>query len=90
MLPEILKNATTPQGGARILDSMGVDKEFIDENFNKYSKYLTKIPGMNASNARGLLDRIKGAMRGGSTGRTTDSTQSVQRPLFDQRKYPKI
>lgn len=94
MLPDILNNVNSAESGAKLLDNMGVDKAFLDEAYNKYSSYLTKIPGMNAVNAKSLLDRIKGAMRGGS--KSVQSTQPAQTSArsndikFDRKKYPKL
>lgn len=90
MLPQILNSATSPEGGAKILDSMGVDKSFMDDAFNRYSKYITKIPGMNAANARQLLDKVKGAMRGPSNTNSATEISAPSKPLFDRAKYPKI
>lgn len=83
-----MKNATTPEAGAKILDDMGVDKAFISEAFNKYSSYATKIPGLNASKAKSMLNAITGAMRGGST--PSKASEQTSKPIFDKNKYPKV
>lgn len=88
MLPDILKNANTPEGGARILDNMGVDKAFINDAYNKYSGYLTKIPGMNATNAKSILNAVTGAMRGGS--RPAQAPTQTSGVSFDKSKYPRV
>lgn len=88
MLPDILKNVNSAESGARVLDSMGVDKSFINDAYNKYSKYLTKIPGMNATNAKSILNAVTGAMRGGShQAQAPTKTNGVS---FDRSKYPKV
>jgi len=89
MLPDILKNVNSAESGARVLDNMGIDKSVIDEAYNKYAPYISKIPGMNATRAKPLLDMIKGAMRGGSRQMQTPTAQS-NTPLFDRKKYPKL
>lgn len=90
MLPEILKNANSPEGGAKILDNLGVDKGFIDEAYNRYSKYLAKIPGMNATNAKAVIDKVTGAMRGSSGEQRQAPAVHASKPMFDKGKYPKL
>lgn len=88
MLPDICKNANTPEGGARILDDMGIDKSFINDAYNKYSQYLSKIPGMNAVNAKSMLNAVTGAMRGGS--RPAQAQTQISSVSFDKSKYPRV
>lgn len=89
MLPEILKNVNSAESGAKVLDSMGIDKSVLDEAYNKYSPYISKIPGMNATRAKPLIDMIKGAMRGSGQKQAAPTSQQ-NKPLFDSKKYPKI
>lgn len=88
MLPDILKNVNSAESGARVLDSMGIDKSVLDEAYNKYSPYISKIPGMSATRAKPLLDMIKGAMRGGS--RSTQAPAQTNTATFDKSKYPRV
>lgn len=88
MLPNILKNVNSAESGGKFLDGMGIDKSIIDEAYNKYSPYLSKIPGMNASKAKPLADMIKGAMRGGAN--RTQAQAGSNTPLFEKSKYPKV
>lgn len=84
MLPEIMKTATNPQAGAKILSNMGVDKSFIHDTFNKYSKYASFVPGLNADSAKSMLGALTGAMGEDNTPKET------KQPVFDSKKYPKI
>lgn len=84
-----MNNVNSPEAGAKILDDMGVDKSFINDTYSKYSKYLSKIPGMNALNTKSILNAITGAMRGGSNN-TTPAKQTNSKPLFDKNKYRKV
>lgn len=71
-----------------MLDGMGVDKSFIDNAFNKYSGYLSKVPGLSAANAKAMLNSITGAMQGG--GSPNRATKQTATPGFDKSKYPRV
>lgn len=88
MLPDILKNVNSAESGAMVLDSMGIDKSILDEAYNKYSPYISKIPGMNATRAKPIIDLIKGAMRGGS--RPKQAPTQSNGISFDRTKYPRV
>lgn len=65
---------------------MGIDKSVLDKGFNKYSSYLSKIPGMNSTMAKPIIDMIKGSMNGDSQ----PQPKQKQRISFDKNRYPKI
>lgn len=95
LIPEIVKTATTPQSGAKILENMGVDKSFIHDTFNKYSKYAALVPGLNESSAKSMLGMLTGAMTNKKTSNAneshgSDAPSNDSRPIFDKSKYPSV
>lgn len=90
MAPSIFKNINDAESGGKFLDNMGIDKSVLDEGFNKYASYLSKIPGLNTNNAKPLLNMIKGAMRGGAHSKANANSSRANSILFDKNKYPKV
>lgn len=88
MLPEIMKNATTPEAGAKILENIGMDKRFIHDTFNKYSKYASMVPGLNPDSAKSVLGRITGAMSERESAAPEKS--KAENTLFNKNKYPRV
>lgn len=88
MAPNIFKNINDAESGGRFLENMGIDKSVLDEGFNKYSSYLSKIPGLNANTAKPLINMIKGAMRNNS--RPAQAPIKSSGVSFDKSKYPRV
>lgn len=86
MIPDIIKNVNSPQAGAQILQNMGINKSFINDTFNKYSKFASMIPGLNESGAKSMLGELTGAMRGNENAPNAE----VKKQMFERSKYPKV
>ena len=87
MLPEILKSSS-PDSGAAILSRMGVDREFVDNAFQKFGRFGGKV-GLNQSTIRNVVDNLGRAMDNQRQGgRQTGSKHSGS--AFDAKKYPKL
>lgn len=87
MLPDIMKNATNPQASAAILKNIGMDKSFIHDTFNKYSKYAS-LAGLNPNSAKSMLESLTGAME--NDPEATTKTPKSDKTLFKKEKYPLV
>lgn len=84
MLPDLMSNPTA-DGGAKILNNMGVDKKFINEMYNKYGGFATKVPGLNKGMVGNAINAIGRAM-----GNSETKPQKQKVSNFDSKKYPKV
>ena len=77
LLPKIL---SAKDNGAGILRELGVDNGFVQDMYNKYSPYASKI-GLSDSAVKNAVDTI---------GRGIGQESQPRRPGFNLDKYPKI
>ena len=87
LLPEI-KNL---DDGVGVLRRMGVNSEFVDDMYDKYSRYADKIPGLS----KNTLDDYYGTIKRGLSSTSTAPRQQTRqkRPSnggFDKTKYKKL
>lgn len=66
---------------------MGMDKSFIRQQFDKYSGYISKIPGMDVNTGRSMVDALTGAM---PDSQPSQQPSAKKAPRFDSKKYPKL
>lgn len=89
ILPDILKNANNPESGAKILQNMGINKSFMNEQFNKYSKYASKIPGMDETKAKTMFNALTSVM-GENKASPETSKEKTNKSSAERKKYPII
>lgn len=82
MLPEILNSKDS---GINVLNKLGVERSFLDDMYNKYGKYASKIPGLNKNAVGNTLNAIERAMDNKPLNSRTSKSSG-----FDSSKYPKI
>lgn len=85
ILPDILKNVKDAKSGGAYLRNIGVDKSFIGKQYNKYSPYLSKIPGMDQNLANPIIDAISGQLPDSEQNEKTRKSNKI-----DKSRYPKI
>lgn len=88
LLPNAFKQIKDIKSGSKFLEGLGIDKSFIDQQFAKYSPYLSKI-GMDANVAAPIVEGIKNEMKDNKSSTEPTPTKGTFKK-FDPNRYPKI
>ena len=83
MLPEIL-NSRTPEQAAGLLQSKGVDPQFISDIYNKFGKRYGGKVGLDGSTMQNAMNVLTREMGKGK------NAQKRVGSAFDKSKYPKL
>jgi hypothetical protein len=83
LLPEIMANPTA-EGGAQILNRIGVDKKFLEGALTKYGKFGSTV-GLSGSTIRNAVANLSNALD-----RKKQKALPPGKSSFNRAKYTKV
>ena len=86
LLPEITRNPTA-EGGAALLDRLGVDKGFLGDVFDRYGGFGSKV-GLGKGAIKNAINGLTKAM---DKGRPAPASSANRKTAgFDVKRYPRV